>query len=72
MGFLRVLALIGGAILLLPGLCFLVVGGSTRGSDALVAGAVGLVLLLVAIGLFWLGFRLERPKGDDAGPKSED
>ena len=44
MGLLRILALIGSAVLLLPGLCFLVVGGSTRGSDALVAGGFGLVL----------------------------
>jgi len=75
MAILRVLALVVGAILLLPGVCFLAVSGMDHGSDARIEASVGLVLLLGAIGLIWLGFRLEGSKGkrvrDDEGPKPE-
>jgi len=54
------LALIAGAILLLPGVCFVASGAQGGGSAA--AGAIGLVILLFAAALFWLGFRLEPPK----------
>jgi hypothetical protein len=64
MGCLRVLAFIGGVVLLFPGACFLILGGSVRGSDAVAAESIGLVILIVAVCLFWLGFKLETPRKD--------
>jgi membrane protein implicated in regulation of membrane protease activity len=76
MGVLRVLALIGGVIFLLPGLCFLAVGASVSSAGAAVG--IGLLLLLIAVGLFWLGFlgfrrepKTQDSAGDDEGPTSE-
>ena len=58
MGCARVLALVAGLILLLPGMCFLVVGRGTRSGsyDDIGAIDIGVVILLVAALMFWVAF----------------
>jgi len=71
MGCLRVLVFVAGIAVLFPGACFLYFGlqkSSNNGAPSPVE--VGIILLLVAVGLFWLTFKLRRPPGGEDPPQS--
>ncbi len=65
MGCLRVVTLIAGFILLLPGACFVAFGGGALGGGVEPgAVAIGVVILLVAALLVWTG-----TSGSDSSPR---
>ena len=63
------LAIVGGVFLLWPGVCFLSIGLHTD----VAASLIGLVILLIAGWLLWIGFGRKSPKrnGGGEGPTPE-